>query len=159
MMIVGELRSIQSFQSELLKWLDYNPETGIVVWKLGKRKGKVAGTKHHTGYLVIKFQGITYELHRLIWIMLYGRYPNELVDHENHVRSDNRKSNLRELTYSKNQLHRKAVKLPKSGRPGIRLNSNGTYTVFPLGSRKRKSLGNFDRLEDAIKCQDRAGKS
>jgi hypothetical protein len=157
------LKRTRAYRSEVCNRLKdrlvYDPITGIITWKFyidnqSNLWGKEAGVSIRKGYKVFKFEGIQYGAHVIAWALYYGEWPKGVVDHKDHDRSNNRIDNLRDLTYGENQLHRKAVKIPTSGRPGIRLNNNGSYSVFTLGSRKRKFLGNRRSLEEAVKLQE-----
>lgn len=82
-------------------------------------------------------------LHRLIM-----NFPEGLqIDHINHNRSDNRKNNLRIVTNAQNQWNTKCVN--KFGAKGIELN-NGSYLVRISINGKRKYLGRYKNIDDAV---------
>jgi HNH endonuclease len=102
--------------------LDYNPDTGELFWKERhvemfvsdhnsqqhnanmwniKFAGKKAMTLKLNGYLGGRILGYLFIAHRVIWALNYGEWPNE-IDHENHIRSDNRIKNLKSVTHSEN---------------------------------------------------------
>jgi len=58
--------------------------------------GEIAGHVDVKGYRIIKFQGKKYKAHRLIWLFIYGKWPDDEIDHINRDRLDNRIENLRE---------------------------------------------------------------
>lgn len=68
----------------------------------GKRAGRVAGD----GYIDIKLRingvGVCFGVHRVVWAMHYGHWPELHLDHINRQRSDNRIENLREVTPAEN---------------------------------------------------------
>jgi HNH endonuclease len=82
--------------------LYYFSDTGGLVWKTGRRKGKVAGHVNSRGYRVVWCGGRLLRAHRVIWLWMTGEWPEFDVDHQNRVRDDNRWSNLREATRSEN---------------------------------------------------------
>jgi hypothetical protein len=89
--------------------LDYDPETGIVTYRKDYykcRKGSTAGYRTDRGYLRIKIEGKHYRLHRVIWLWMYGTFPENTIDHINRVKSDNRISNLRDVTQKENCQNR-----------------------------------------------------
>lgn len=92
--------------SRLLEVLKYDPKNGEFIWLVAPRKntpaGSIAGSLKPDGYIRITIEGIRYQAHRLAWFYMHGVWPPEKVDHENRVRSDNRKSNLRLATHSQN---------------------------------------------------------
>ena len=57
---VQEALKANKIDTEILsKWLDYNPETGIIIWKLsiGRAKaGKIAGNINRYGYMEFNFK-------------------------------------------------------------------------------------------------------
>lgn len=109
-------------QSELKEYLDYDPNTGHLTWIKKPNKGTVlysrAGSLTSSGYRKVKLFGKQYLEHRLIWCWVYGNYPSQHLDHINHIRDDNRISNLREVTISENARNRQ-TKNSKTGEQGI----------------------------------------
>jgi len=77
---------------------NYNAENGEFTRKTGSK----SGTLDNTGYSRIMIDGKRYLVHRLIWMFNYGVFPNNIIDHINRDKSDNRLSNLREATQSQN---------------------------------------------------------
>ena len=85
--------------------LGYDPETGLFTRKVqrGKHKeGEIAGCLNAKGYVEIKACGKIYEAHRLAHLFMTGSWPSEQIDHVNHIKSDNRWSNLREASRAQN---------------------------------------------------------
>ena len=89
---------------------NYNSDTGILTYaKTGHRRfGKVVGIKDKEGYIRISVSGIQYKVHRIIWLMAYGVWPKNEIDHINGIRDDNRLSNLRGATRLQNARNRKS---------------------------------------------------
>ena len=108
-------------QEYLKSILDYNPDTGIFVWKerrkSNQKKGKVAGTPSN-GYIRISINFKKFRAHRLAFLYMEGRFPEE-VDHINGVRDDNRWINLRNVSKSINQRNSKLRKNNTSGISGV----------------------------------------
>jgi HNH endonuclease/AP2 domain len=97
----------------LRELLGCDPETGLLIWKMnrqgpGARAGEVAGCKDPQGYIKIGIDGRMYLAHRLIWLHIYGAWPDGELDHINHDPSDNRIENLRLATNSQNMANRPA---------------------------------------------------
>ncbi len=96
-------------QEEASKYFSYVEETGLFTWKLsiGKKVkvGNVAGSISNYGYKQVKLNGYTYLVHRVIWVLLYGKVP-DYIDHVDGNRINNAKNNLRECTASQNHLNR-----------------------------------------------------
>ena len=74
------------------------------------RVGAVAGSKHRTGYIHVKFAGHKWPAHRLVFAITNNQWPAEFVDHINGDKSDNRPANLREATGAQNQWNTRARK-------------------------------------------------
>jgi len=102
----------------LKKLFNYNPDTGIFTRKIkrgNKKIGTIAGKQKDDGYIDISICEKNYLTHRLAWFYVYGKWPNNMLDHKNGIRNDNRIENLREVTNSENQQNKfKARKDSKS---------------------------------------------
>jgi len=158
---------------ELLRRLDYDPETGVFVWHhraecvraWNKRTaGTVAGSiqNGHAGvrYLKIGLDGVIYHAHRLAWFHFYGEQPDTdlQIDHINGDGLDNRIVNLRLVEQSTNR-HNKRV-LPRNNRSGKRgvfwHNQTQLWRADITVRGKRLYLGGFANKQDAIKARDAA---
>ena len=85
----------------------------------------------------------------MIWKWLYGDEPDN-IDHENGIRSDNRKINLRNGSVEQNQKNTKHRSDNSSGVMGVRKRlDTGKYQAFINHKRKQIPLGCFDTLEEA----------
>ena len=86
---------------DAVKLLSYR-EDGCLIWKKDAssraRKGDVAGTLNTRGYVLIGINKESHRAHRVVWLLHNGCYPTLSIDHINHVKSDNRIENLREVT-------------------------------------------------------------
>lgn len=98
------------------KYLQYNSYTGFLMWIKNPSiqhpfTGKVAGGLNSRGYIEIGFKGRIYKAHRLAWLLYYGDWPKNQIDHINGTKHDNRIENLREVSSRQNcqnrDLHRK----------------------------------------------------
>jgi hypothetical protein len=97
--------------------LDYDPATGIFARKYGRNRGHSAGSIHVRGYRLINVDGVLYRASRLAWLIVYGQWPVNQVDHINGNRSDDRIANLRDVTNAENQHN--AMVLRKNNRSGF----------------------------------------
>lgn len=130
--------------------LNYDPETGIFSWtdKAYKNvKGKKAGYPNANKYLKIRINYKQYSLHRIAWLIVYGVWPENQIDHIDGNRQNNKIANLRDVSGSMNQHNRKGfmgvVKNKNNGKPfRARIKVNG----------KEMNLGRFDTAEDAHKA-------
>lgn len=92
--------------AEIKESLEYNPDTGVVSWKLGVFKGKPAGS-FNDGYIRLRFKKKTYRVHRIAWVIFYGNWPTQELDHIDGNRSNNAIHNLREVTSSQNAQNKR----------------------------------------------------
>jgi hypothetical protein len=139
-------------QQELKDLLDYEPATGLFTWKKCKYRPNIIGTEagviKSTGYVYIKINHKIYQAHRLAFLWMTGSWPQYQVDHISGCKTDNRWSNLRDVSNRENQCnqdrHRNG-KLPgthwhkQSNRWRACINVNG----------KVNHLGSFDTEEQA----------
>lgn len=157
--------------------LHYNPESGILTWKerglhwfsgsYQKSEHKrwntrYAGTRaldtdHGQGlYKQGHVLGITFKAHRVIWCMMTGEWP-DIVDHINGVYSDNRWINLREVSAEDNCRNICIAKNNTSGYIGVSFCNTSQRWVAHIGYQgKRKNLGRYHDIEDAIKARREA---
>lgn len=146
-------------QQKLKQLLRYSPSTGEFFWLefgYGRPTDKEAGyIDKSTGYRVIGVLGRKYLAHRLAFFYVYGRFPQEQIDHINHLRADNRIKNLREVTRQKNQKNRALNKNNKSGVCGVCwFKSSKKWHAQIQVDRKVINLGLFESYDDA--CSARA---
>jgi hypothetical protein len=74
---------------------------GRLYWKIGKVRGKEAGTPNGHGYKVFKYKGKMCLVHRVVFEMFHARKPS-VIDHIDCDGENNRIENLRECSYSDN---------------------------------------------------------
>jgi len=147
-------------QGELKELLDYDPRTGIFIWK-GKKgsracKGKTAGTTDAYGYIVIRINNVLYKAHRLAWFYTHGEWPETNLDHINRIKNDNRIKNLRVASQSLN-MHNVKRLATNSGFVGVSWDSYRNKWVSRIKvDYKTKFLGRFDRKCDAIAARKSA---
>ncbi len=131
--------------------LNYDPETGIMTRKrvFGRRHaGDSVGSPNNKGYLHAYIYDTNYLVHRVIWLLVYGRWPTEQLDHINHVRTDNRLGNLRECTNAENRQNIRLEGYGQSGRLGVSPHGVGWVAAIVLNVRSQY-LGYFLDKETA----------
>lgn len=91
--------------------LNYDPETGILRWRVSPNKriqaGSICGGISIYGYSRLRIKGRYYQSHRIAWLYVYGKFPNGSLDHQNGICTDNRICNLRLATTSENSMNAK----------------------------------------------------
>lgn len=141
-------------QDRLKKLLDYDPELGIFTRKVARKKsliGKVSGYKNPDGYLRIKIGAKTYLAHRLAWLFVYGKFPDNDIDHIDHNSVNNRISNLRDVSHTENMQNQ--VSAHANGSTGLlgvsyRKDRNTYKAIISLNG-KQKVLGHFKTAPEA----------
>ena len=117
-------------QEQLKGLLHYDPDTGVftrLVSTAGHVKvGDVAGTHEKSGYIRISVKNKQYRAHRLAWFYMKGVWPKNQIDHDDHVRHNNRWNNLFEATNQDNSKNQTKRKTNTSGITGV-------YWNKPLG--------------------------
>lgn len=105
---------------ELKDKLDYDPNTGVFVYKniKGKTPGDVAGTITSDGYRRIKLNGHIYSAHQLAWFWMKHEWAVGVIDHIDGNRQNNSISNLRKVPHRVNSRNQKA-RVNSTGEQGI----------------------------------------
>ena len=101
-------------QEILLENFRYDETTGNLYWKVKRANttdlSKPISAKDRYGYIRVctKLSGEVknYAVHRLIWTMVYGVVPKN-IDHIDGDRTNNKISNLRDVTHQQNMMNRK----------------------------------------------------
>lgn len=148
-------------QERLKELLHYDQDTGVFTWLISPRNnvfiGSVAGRTDRKGYIRISYQKTPYQAHWLAWLFVYNKWPDNEIDHINGNPSDNRISNLRDVTRKQNMENKKIYKNNKSGYSGVTWHSRDKKWQVRIGHYgKRISLGFFDDLSDAIAVRIKA---
>ena len=143
--------------------LNYDPVSGIFTWKVRTSRrvkvGDIAGCPGGGGYLRIKVCSRPHKAHRLAWLYVYGVWPKDQLDHVNRVRTDNRISNLREVSHKQNHQNRSKPSNNTSGHPGVVWNKQRSKWQAQIKhNQKSIHLGYFSILEEAIAARKAAEK-
>ena len=92
-------------QERLKELLHYCPDTGAFTWIKARRGVSLwrdAGCTMTEGYRSISVDSKPYGSHRLAFLYMTGKFPEDQIDHVNQVRDDNRWKNLRPVTHQEN---------------------------------------------------------
>lgn len=142
-------------QSRLKELIHYEPITGIftrLVRTSNRVKiGDVIGSKHCMGYLEMTVGGHRCLSHRVAWLYIFGKLPDQEIDHINGVKTDNRIANLREATHAENMRNMSRHSDGVSGVLGVSLHKkSGKWKAQCSYGGVNKHLGLFADKECAI---------
>ena len=145
---------------EANRLLEYNAETGVLTWKVHQGRafiGKPAGHSRSDGYLRLKTGGKMYLLHRLVWLLYTGSFPEGELDHINQIKTDNRIENLREVTRSENMKNTKSSKNTSGYRGVVWDKDRSKWTATVSKDSKRMHIGQFNTaLEASIAYEEKS---
>lgn len=154
----------------LNEMFSYCAETGIVRWNErstahfqnendcrrwnARYAGTEAGNVNNYGYLRVGILGIRYQLHRLIWLMVFGEVPDQ-VDHIDGNRGNNVLSNLRAVDNQENNKNRRLHSNSSTGYTGVHA-EGGKFRARIRVDGKHFHLGTFDDLDGAVAARQQA---
>ncbi len=122
-----EKEKILLTQARLKKLVTYNKDMGIFYWgenQSPKKRNKPIGKIKEGKYQQITIDKRTYPAHRLAWLYVYGYFPENLIDHINRKKHDNRIINLREATHQCNVRNSNVNKNSITGVTGVLWNKS-----------------------------------
>ena len=148
-------------QERLKELFHYEKRTGVFTRiktvSSNARAGDLAGYKGVDGRVILWVDRKMYKAHRLAWLYVYGEFPKGCIDHINHDNSDNRISNLRDVTQKENSKNASMSKNNTSGHTGVyweKLISKWRAAIFSDG--KRIHIGVFRHKKDAVAARKAA---
>lgn len=146
-------------QEKLKTLVTYHPRTGKFFWRVNNprvRVGQQTGQAlDRWGYNVICIDRKKYKAHRLAWLYVYGSFPTKDLDHINRIKTDNRISNLREVTAVENARNKGVSVKNKSGYVGVSWKkSHNRWCAQSAVDGVVKHLGLFDNIHDAVKARE-----
>jgi hypothetical protein len=116
-------------QSYLKARVDYCPDTGAFTWKAHAAMPQSWNTRwtgrpafncrEGKGYLQGTIDRKHFMAHRIAWLWFHGKWPHAQIDHINGDRTDNKISNLREVTNQENALNSSRHIDNTSGETGV----------------------------------------
>jgi len=112
-------------------YFKYDLLTGKVFWKVSPANrvqiGDEVGWVGKRGYREVHVCGVRYYVHRVVWLLCYGYFPENGIDHIDRNPTNNRIENLREVSQQCN--------LRNYGNPSD--NTSGVKGVCWVKGRKR----------------------
>lgn len=142
-------------QERLKELLHYDPDTGVFTWLNIKsckiKSGAVAGgVCRSSGYRRIGIDGKQYKAARLAFLYINGYLPENLVDHKDRDRLNDKWDNLREASYSCNRVNRTPPK-NKSNITGVRWDKKlCKWVSYITKNGKKTHIGCFENKKDAV---------
>lgn len=153
------LTACAEWQEYIKELFNYDPNTGMLTWKIAK-SNRIVGTKAgylFNGYIYVKIDSASYPVHKVIWLWVYGEWTR--VDHKDRDRSNNRLLNLRPATVSQNAANRLVATNNLLGIKGVRCRNGRWGKRYEARIRvvgKLINLGRFDTAEEAAIAYDQA---
>tara|TARA_R110000868_G_scaffold233002_1_gene486733 strand:- start:204 stop:695 length:492 start_codon:yes stop_codon:yes gene_type:complete len=150
-----------SLTQERLKTLfSYNPTTGQFTRNVkikNQPAGTLVGTLGTRGYLQCSVDGEVHKVHRLVWLYVHGVWPTGQIDHINHVTSDNRITNLRDVSCAQNHQNRARKTKSASGYLGVTWHKRDQrWQAHIEVNGKPTYLGMFQDIDDAVAARQQA---
>jgi len=145
---------------EVRELFDYDEITGIFTWKKNRgnqftKPGMKAGSKDTYGHICIEIKGKTYLAHRLAWLFVYNKWPDNQIDHVNRKRDDNRIENLRDVEGIENLKNKGNYNNNTTGFKGVTLKKGKFISQITING-KCKYLGSFNTAEEAYQAYQHA---
>lgn len=141
--------------SRLREAFDYDPDTGILTWKIRTSNrafiGREAGSPDGQGYRILMLDKCLLRTHRVAFAHYHGYWPKGFIDHINCDQSDNRISNLRDVSNAENLQNNWAPQRNSTtGFRGVaKTKYPGVYAAEISVNKVRHRLGTFRSPEAA----------
>lgn len=120
---------------DLIAAFFYDPETGTMWRKTNSGLSEVGYTDASCGYVKLSWNGFALRRARVAFAIMEGRWPHQ-IDHINRNRSDDRWSNLREVTQSQNAYNKARPARQRIYGPYRRRDANSVaFDVYTDGKR------------------------
>lgn len=143
---------------ELVQNLFEYTEDGTLLWKnptsRSVKVGDKAGSMNKIGYVIVKINGKAYKAHRIIWLYHYGHLPKNDIDHIDRNKGNNRITNLREVSKTRNLRNRGILKSNTSGIAGVcYCNHRGKWKSYIKINGIQKTIGYFNDFNSAVQAR------
>ena len=123
----------------------YSPEIGV----LTDPDGNPVGSPNGLGGTQVMLDYVNYKAHRIIWKMMTGEEPPATIDHRDGNPFNNRWSNLRAGSRTKDKMNVRLLDKNTSGCRGVYFDA-GRWRVRLSADGIRRSFGRFATREEAI---------
>jgi hypothetical protein len=138
--------------AQLTQLLHYDPQTGVLKWKLAGRNGAHGRAGYFHKGMRRWFVTINAKQHlasRIAWFLMTKDWPRGQIDHKNGNCEDDRFSNLRDGTSRQNQQNQRRPHVNnKSGFLGVSLHKGRWRATIKIHGKYRQ-LGYYNSPEIA----------
>lgn len=135
-------------QEELKSVLKYFPDTGEFY---SIKMQRYVGYKRSDNYIVTYVKDRPYLLHRLAWLYMTGKWPDGLIDHIDRDRTNNKWTNLRDVTSRKSMYNRDVNINNSSNITGVLFDKRRNRWRSRIGLKNLdKHIGYFENFDAAV---------
>lgn len=148
----------------------FDPEAGVLIWKErpesmfesalvcrqwnAKWAGKPIIYVSPNGYISVRYRGLNTVVHRVIWLISYGEWPKGEIDHIDHVKTNNRLVNLREVSHAENSRNQSIGSTNNSGVVGVAFRRDTERWVARIRHEQKSiSLGSYRTKDEAVEAR------
>ena len=111
------------------------------------------GSYRNDGHIQCRLYNTDFQLHRLIWLYVYGELPKGEIDHINRIKDDNRIDNLSDVSHITNARNRGLSKSRNNEFVGVTFHKQyGKYRADIVVG-EQIYLGLYKTLEEAISAR------
>ena len=127
--------------------------------------GQVVPGTLSEGYLRVRVGKYNYGLHRIIWAVVHGRWPENEIDRIDGDKTNNiltNLTNLREATRRENVFNSVAKRKNKLGMRGVYAKKLASGTIYRAGitiDGKKIHIGRFKTVAEAFAAYEAAAKN
>lgn len=137
---------------------EYHPDTGSLRWKTKKGRANIGdevGWITIKGYREAKVNQVQYKVHRIIFMMMTGHWPDGEIDHKNGNKTDNSWINLRLCTHLENMHNQKMHSDNTSGITGVSWHKRIKKWQASIRHDNRTiHVGYFNSIEEARRARN-----
>ena len=106
---ITKLTELERYELAISNGYSYNKETGHIVNPLGKNVTSTNSLGYVVCYVSQKSKTVVIRCHRFAWFLYYGKLPQNHIDHIDRDKTNNKITNLRDVTNQQNSFNQKAV--------------------------------------------------
>jgi hypothetical protein len=144
-------------QARLHALFTYDPSTGILsrcVTRGSGVTGRQSGNLSNNGYLQMCIDYQRQYAHRMVWLYVHGVLPSGAIDHIDGDRTNNRISNLRDVSVSLNNQNKRQARSDNKSSGVLGVSKAPKYSRKPWLAKiqisgRTQHLGTFETVEQA----------